>query len=48
MDFLFLLAVVAVAGGAIWTLTRKRKSSGNVVGGGSPLPEEPKGPINEA
>lgn len=47
MDFLFLLAVV-VAGGTIWTLTRKRKNSGNIVGGGSPLPEEPKGPINEA
>lgn len=50
MDFLFGAVIVAVLAGVLLTLFGKKNSSnssGGTIGGGS-LPEEPKGPINEA
>jgi hypothetical protein len=47
MNALFLVVMVAVIGGAIWTLTRKKAPRGPISGGGNPLSENPKGPINE-
>jgi preprotein translocase subunit SecG len=36
MNFLFVVVIVAVIGGAIWALTRKKsKDTGRIVGGGS-------------
>ena len=41
-DLLFGAAIIAVLGGALWVLTRKRKNTNTgIVGGGSPLPQEP-------
>jgi hypothetical protein len=49
MQILFTVAIIAVVGGAVWALTRKKAPSTPVVGGGSsPRTEESKGSINEA
>jgi LPXTG-motif cell wall-anchored protein len=41
MELLFIIAAVAVFGGAAFLLTRKKKNNYPTIGGGYPTPSEP-------
>lgn len=48
MNVLFVAAIIVVFGGAVWALTRKKNTSNGsdgTFGGGSSMPEDPKGPV---